>query len=181
MYVCMLTPIPLATFANDIALLSSLVMVEKLKSNIVESGLPIRSDKCEVFYERRSGNRWYKAKSDSPPEIEFNNVKVPVLKRKETFVYLGKPLTVAEETEEELIEMLNDYQDLLSLISESVAPIAIKIEALETIALSKISHRFPNMHTTETKLYELDQLLVSAVRKILNLTHSTTTKNLFST
>ena len=95
------------------------------------------------------------SKSDSLPEI---NVKVPVLKRKETFVYLGKLLTVAGETEEELIEMLNDCRDLLSLISESAAPIAIKIEALETIALSKISHRFPNMHLTETKLYELDQL-----------------------
>ena len=52
------------------------VMVEKLKSNIVESGLSIRSDKCAVFYERRSGNRWYKAKSYSLPEIEFNSVKV---------------------------------------------------------------------------------------------------------
>ena len=39
---------------------------------------------------------------------------MPVLKHKETFVYLGKPLIVAGETEEELIEMLNDYQDLLS-------------------------------------------------------------------
>ena len=36
-------------------------MVEKLKSNIVESGLSIRSDKCAAFYERSSGNRWYKA------------------------------------------------------------------------------------------------------------------------
>ena len=115
-----LTPIPLAAFADDVALTSLLervmkVMVEKLKSNIVESGLSVRSDKCAVFYERRSGNRWYKAKSDSLPEIEFNNEKMPVLKRKETFVYLGKPLTVAGETEEELIEMLNDYRDLLSL------------------------------------------------------------------
>ena len=121
----------------------------------------------------------YKAKSNSLPEIEFNNVKVPVLKRKETFVYLGKPLTVAGETEEVLIEMLNDYGDLLNLISESVAPNAIKIEALETIALSKISHRFSNMHITETGLYKLDQLLVLAIRKIFNLTHSTTTKTCF--
>ena len=75
--------------------------------------------------------------------------------------------------------MLNDYRDLLSLILESVAPIAIKIEALETIALSKISHRFSNMHMTGTKLYELDQLLVSAIRKIFNLMHSTTTKTCF--
>ena len=94
-------------------------------------------------------------------------------------MYLGKPLTVAGETEEELTEMLDDYRDLLSLIAESVAPIAIKIEALETIALSKISHRFSNMHITETKLYELDQLLVSAIRKIFNLTRSTTTETCF--
>ena len=32
---------------------------------------------------------------------------------------------------------------------------------------------------TETKLYKLDQLLVSAIRKIFNLTHSTSTKTCF--
>ena len=152
------------------------IIVKKLKSDIVASGLSVRSDKFAVFYERRSGNRWYKGESESLLEIEFNNVKVPVLKCKETF---AKPLTVAGETEEELIEMLNDYQDLLSLISESVALIAIKMEALETIALSNISHRFPNMYMTETELYEFDQLLVSAIRKIFNLTHSTATKTCF--
>ena len=69
------------------------VMVEKLKSTIVESGLSIHLDKCIVFYERRLCNRWYKGKLDSLSEFEFNNVKVPVLKGEETFVYLGKPLT----------------------------------------------------------------------------------------
>ena len=75
--------------------------------------------------------------------------------------------------------MLNYYQDLLSLILESVALIAKKIESLEIIALSKLSHRFPNMHMTEPKLNGLDQFLISAITKILNLTYSTTTKTCF--
>ena len=45
------------------------------------SGLKIRPDKCSIFYERRSGNRWYKAKSDKPPEIKIDGEVIEVLKR----------------------------------------------------------------------------------------------------
>ena len=70
-------------------------MVQKLKDNIKNNELHVRSDKCAIFYEHRSGNKWFKAKKDVPPSIEFNDELVPVLQRYEKFVYLGKPLTVA--------------------------------------------------------------------------------------
>ena len=40
-------------------------MLEKLKMATSKSGLEIRPDKCAIMYERRSGNRWYKAKGDT--------------------------------------------------------------------------------------------------------------------
>ena len=63
-------------------------VVQKLKDNIKDNHLYVRSDKCAIFYEHRSGNRWFKAKKDVPPPIEFNDELVPVLQRHEKSVYL---------------------------------------------------------------------------------------------
>ena len=69
------------------------------KMAISKSGLEIRPDKCAIMYERRSGNRWYKAKGDKEPNLTVNDERISVLKRHGPFTYLGKPLTVAGETE----------------------------------------------------------------------------------
>ena len=116
-----------------------------------------------------------KAKKDVPPSTEFNNELVPVLQRHEKFVYLGKPLTVAGEFEEHSKEIIEDYSSLLHLTSISVAPVSIKIEALEVIALSKIVHHFANTRFNEDQLNELDTLLTKTIRSILCLNHSSTT------
>ena len=44
-------------------------MVTELKESIKEekSGLIVRPDKCSMFYECRSGNRWYSAKWTPSP------------------------------------------------------------------------------------------------------------------
>ena len=131
-------------------------MIRTLKEEIQDNGLVIRLDKCGVFYERHSGNRWYKAKPDRLPTIEFNNENVKVLKRDEPYVYLGKPMTVAGETQDEVNQMLDDYHELLVKTELLVAPIAIKLEALEVIALAKIKHHFPNCNITEAQLEEFD-------------------------
>ena len=60
-----------------------------------------------MFYERRSGNRWYSAKMDSLPRITFNGEEVEVLKRHEKFEYLGKPLAVAGEYEGHVKEIFD--------------------------------------------------------------------------
>ena len=64
-------------------------------------------------------------------------------------MYLGKPLTVAVEPESHVKEVIETYSDLLDKIVTSVALIAIKLEALEVIALSKIIHHFANTRLTE--------------------------------
>ena len=154
-------------------------MVKKFKDNIEGSNLTVRPDKCNIFYKRRSANRWYKAKSDKPSEIEFSGKIVEVLKRHEEFVYLGKPLTVAEEPKSHVKEIIETYSDLLDNIVTSVTPIAIKLEALEVIALSKSIHHCANTRLTEQHFNELDTLLVKSLRKILSLNHSTTVRTCF--
>ena len=72
-------------------------MITQLIEKTRDSGLKIRPDKCAIFYDRRSGNRWYKAKGYTPPKIKIGGELVKILKRNDPFTYLGKPLTVAEK------------------------------------------------------------------------------------
>ena len=94
-------------------------------------------------------------------------------------MYLGKPLTVAGEPESHVKEIIETYSDLLDKIVTFVAPVAIKLEALEVIALSKIIHQFANTQLTEQHLNELDTLLMNLLGKILSSNHSTTVRTCF--
>ena len=92
-------------------------------------------------------------------------------------LYLGKPLTVEREPESHVREIIETYSDLLDKIVASVAPIAIKLEEFEVIALSKIIHHFANTRLTEQHLN--DTSLVKSLRKILSLNHSATVRTCF--
>ena len=86
-------------YPDDIAFVTILEKVLRDMSNVLiqstaPSSLKIRPDKCSIFYERRSGNKWYKAKSDKPPEIEIDGEVIEVLHRNKPFTYLRTPLTV---------------------------------------------------------------------------------------
>ena len=143
------------------------------------AGLVIRPEKCAAFYERRSGNRWYKAKSDCEPEIRINDEKIQVYKRHQSFTYLGKPLTVASEEESQVPEIIKTYSNLLDQISVCLLPFALKLEALESVALSKIQHHFANTTLNENQLQELDRLLASFLRNSFHIRNNTTIKTFF--
>ena len=76
---------PFSGYADDTALVSLFVkvlkaMLETLIEKTQDSKLCIRPDKCAILYERRSGNWWYKAKGDKPPEIKIHGEKIEVLR-----------------------------------------------------------------------------------------------------
>ena len=91
-------------------------MVKKFKDNIEGSNLNVRPDKCSIFYERPSANRWYKAKFDKLSEIEFSGEIVEVPKRHKEFVYLGKPFPVEGEPDSHVKEIIETYSELLDKI-----------------------------------------------------------------
>ena len=105
-------------------------MLETLIEKTQESKLCIRPDKCAILYERQSGNRWYKAKGDKPPEIKMHGEKVKLLHRHEPFTCLGKLLTVVGEDEKQIPAMLKEYSEILENIATCLLPLALKIEAL---------------------------------------------------
>ena len=182
-----ISPLPVLGFAEDIALINYFekvikLMLDKLVAKTKDTGLCIRPDKCAVLYERRSANRWYKSKSDKPPSLEIEGQKIKVYARHEPFTYLGKAVTVAGEPKDLIRDIVEEYSDALEKIAESILPLALKIEALGTIALSKIEHFFSNISFTEENLAELDKLLILCSRKNFDIytnTTNTTARTMF--
>ena len=144
-------------------------LVIAFKEGIISTNLMVRSDKWGLFYERRSANRWYKTKKDVQPSVSFNGEEVKVHERHEPSIYLGKPLTVAGEDENDVEEIFDKYVELLDNIATSVAPIPVKLEALEIIALAKIAHQFANTRIWEEKILELDKALIKCLRRIFGI------------
>ena len=104
-------------------------MVVAFKEGIISMNLIVRSDKCGLFYERRSANRWYKSKMDVQPSVSFNGKEVKVHERHEPYTYLGKPMTFAGEGENHVEKIFDKYVELLDNIATSVAPVPVKLEA----------------------------------------------------
>ena len=109
-------------YADNIVLVSTVenvlkemldVLIEKTKDN----KLFIRPDKCAILYERRSGNRWYKAKGDRPPGVEIYGETIKVYARQEPFIYLRKPLSVAGEDQNQVPNMLKYYSEILEYMT----------------------------------------------------------------
>ena len=144
-----------------------------------ESKLYIRPDKYVILYEHRSGNRWYKAKGDRPPEIMINGEKIEVLSRREPYNYLGKPFTLAGEHTNQVPDMLSRYKEILENIASCSLPLALKIEAIGMMGISKIEHHFSNTYMTERQLQNFDKGLVSCLRRIFNLNINTTIRTFF--
>ena len=131
------------------------------------------------MYERRSGNRWYKAKGDKEPNLTVNQERISVLKRHEPFTYLGKPLTVAGETENQVPDMLKDYTEILDQIGKSHLSLALKLEALECMAMASIQHYFANTYIDEDHLHKFDKVLTAFLRKSFSIYTNTTVRTMF--
>ena len=149
------------------------------KKKTWDSGLKIRSDKCAIFYGWRSGNRWYKAKGETPPKIKIEEELVKILKRSDSFTYLGKPLTVAGETVEEISDILDTYSNLLQEILACPLSLSLKIEALQHVDMATIEHHFVNAHFTEENLEVLDKALKNFLWKLFDLHTNTAVRTMF--
>ena len=95
-------PLPIEAYADDIAMITTnyeilLEMIRSAEPLFNEAGLKVKSSKCALLYDRRSGNNWYKGKNDQRPSIKVQGEMIETLKRDESYKYLGKSLTIAGE------------------------------------------------------------------------------------
>ena len=174
-----LNPIPVLCFADDIGLQSFIAnevqeMISAGEPEMERSGLDAKARKCAVFYERRSGNNWYKGKNDRLPVIKIQNKILPVLKRNEPYKYLGKSMTIAGEDPKQVEDFITTYIELVDKIAACCLPLSLKVSALNNMALSKIFHHFENTRLEVSQLKRMNDKLTNVVRSLFNLYKSTT-------
>ena len=105
--------------------------------------------------------------------------QVKVSQRHELFTYLGKPLTVAGEPETHVDDVLNTCTELLEKVGLCSLPLAFKLDALQTVAMSKIEHSFVNTTINEVQLEFFDKILVKNLRRIFDFETNTTVRTFF--
>ena len=77
------------------------------------------------------------------------NHEVSVHGRNTSYKYLGKSLSLSGEDPEQICEIIEEYEDLLSKISKCDLSLALKASAFNNMALAKIFHHFYNSRLGE--------------------------------
>ena len=93
------------------------------------AGLKVKSSKCALLYDRRSGNNWYKGKNDQRPSIKVQGETIATLKRDESYKYLEKSLNIAGEDVKQIENFIADYKELVGKIEECTLPLSLTLSA----------------------------------------------------
>ena len=167
-------PVPIQAYADDIAMVAYDLkllkeMIMKCEPLFDQAGLKVKASKCALFYERRSGNNWYKGKGDKKPAIKVQEETIATYKRSESYRYLGKSFTIAGEDEKQVQNFIEEFKDIIDKIKECMLPIPLKLSAFNKMTLAKISHHFENTRIEEKQLEELDSKITKTIKEMFDL------------
>ncbi len=179
-----INPLPLQAYADDIAMISYdfkmlKEMIEISEPLFNDAGLKVKGSKCALFYERRSGNNWYKGKSDRRPVIEIQGEKIETYKRSQAYKYLGKSLSICGEDPKQVEGFIEEFKETIDKIEGSSLPIPLKLSAFNNMALAKILHHFDNTRIEEKQLEEMDSKVSCVIRAMFGLYPKATDKVFF--
>ena len=175
----LLNPTPVQGYADDVVMVTyteqlMCKMIEAAEPIMNQSGLLVKIRKCALFYERRSGNNWYRGKGDKLPKIKVQKQVMPDIKRKEVYKYLGKDICVDGENPNEIKDIICEYKTMVDKIVNSQLPLSLKSSALNNMALAKILHHFNNTKFEENILVEVDNYVTKMVRELYRMYPTTT-------
>ena len=89
--------------------------------------------------------------------------------------YLGHLLSIDGSGENEQLQNIDEFfKDNLKYISDSLLSVGAKIEAINTILMSKLMFYFSNITFSEKSLQDMERSIVNAVRQWLRLNKSST-------
>ena len=163
--------------AYDFEMLNAMIHVSEPLFN--GAGSRVKAAKCALLYERRSGNNWYKGKSDKKPTLKVQVEEIKMCERDEGYKNLGKSLTVAGEDEKQIRAFIEDFKTILDKIESCSLPIPLKMSDFNNMALAKVLHHFDNSKLEEKQLEEMDSKISSTVKRMFNLYPKTTDKIFF--
>jgi len=175
----MLNPLPVQGFADDIAMVTHdertlHQMISVSEPIMLRANLDVKASKCAVLYGRRSGNNWYTGKRDKKPNVVVQNKNIKVLKRDDSYEYLGKLITINGDDSKQVDEIIDTYKEQVEKVCQCMLPLSFKVCALNNMALAKVLHFFCNTRFQDKLLVEIDKFLTNKVRDLFNLYQSTT-------
>ena len=179
-----INPLPVQAFADDIALSSYNIsvikdMITASEPILEQAGLDAKLSKSAVFYDRRSGNNWYRGKNDANPEIIIQGKLLRVYGRNEPYKYLGKSFALSGEDPLQVEEIIDTYKTLVTKIKLCELPLQLKCCALNNLALAKVLHHIYNTRFSVSSLEDMDGHLVDCVRELYGMHKSTTQISIF--
>ena len=105
--------------------------------------------------------------------MTIQNAELPVYKRDDCYPYLGYEIRINAKTEQ-TTKLIVEFIKTLDNIDTSLLPTSAKLEAINTMCMSKLNFYFPNLIFTEKELTYLEDEIVSYARHWLGLNNSLT-------
>ena len=139
------------------------------------TGMQVKHRKCDILQGKRSGFNWKELNNREVVKTSIQGSYIPVLPRNKPKEYLGHLLPIDGSGENEQLQNTDEFfKDNLKYISDSPLPFGAKIEAINTILMSKLMFYFSNITFSEKRLQDMESLIVNAVRQWLRLNKSST-------
>ena len=171
-------PAPIQGYVDDISMSAKSetelkTMAQKTELFLDAADMRIKHRKCAILQGQRSGNSWYKNSKTDQIQIRIQNENLPVFDRESEYPYLGHQIRIdnKDNTPETLIDT---FKDTLQKIDRSFLPTSAKIQAINSMCISKLNFYFPNTQITEADLKVFEDEIVSYARHWLRLNNSST-------
>jgi hypothetical protein len=143
------------------------------------TGMEVKHRKCAIEQGQRTGNNWTKNSTTSDVKVTIQNGELPVYDREDSYPYLGYDIRIDAKSEQTK-KLIDDFIKTLDSIDTSLLPTSAKLEAINTMCMSKLNFYFPNLIFTEKELDQLEDEIVGYVRHWLSLNNSSTRSYLFT-
>ena len=143
--------------------------------------MQVKHRKCAILQGKRSGVNWKELNNREVAKTSIQGSYILVLPRNKPKKYSGHLLSIDGSGENEQLQNIDEFfKDNLKYISDSPLPIGAKIEAINTILMSKLTFYFSNITFSEKRLQDMESLIVNAVRQWLRLNKSSTRAFMFT-
>ena len=142
------------------------------------TGMEVKHRKCAIEHGQRTGNNWKKDAKTGDVKVMIQGAQLPVYDREDNYPYLGYDIRIDAKSEQ-TASLISDFLKTLDNIDTSLLPTSAKLEAINTMCMSKLNFYFPNLTFTEKELSDLEDEIVSYARHWLALNNSSTRSYFF--
>ena len=145
------------------------------------SGMEVKHRKCAILHGQHTGNNWSRHDGTATTHIEVQNAPVPMAGRDTSYTYLGHDINLSGTSESDQVEkIITEFRGTMEKIDIAPLPVAAKLQAVNTMATSKLNFYFSNNKFTEKRLDELEDIIVFYTRAWLGLNKSSTRSFMFT-